>query len=117
MPVLHISGLDNYALPRPRICTPRRWSDGQNAAPNAGSGPSGTYMGKDFRAAYVPDTSLNGSGQVVGLLQFDGYTASDITYYESQAGLPSVPLQNVLLDGFSGSPTRQRRRSGGVAGH
>ena len=63
-----------------------------NAAPNAGSGPGGTYMGNDFRAAYVPGTTLTGAGQVVGLLQFDGYTASDITYYESQAGLPSVPL-------------------------
>src|SRR5208337_3895606 len=37
--------------------------------------------------------------------QFDGYTASDITYYESQAGLPSVLLSNVLLDGFDGTPT------------
>ena len=62
-------------------------------------------MGKDFRAAYVPDSSLAGSGQIVGLLQFDGYTASDITYYESQAGLPSITLSNVLLDGFSGNPT------------
>ena len=62
-------------------------------------------MGKDFRAAYVPDSSLDGSGQIVGLLQFDGYTASDITYYESNAGLPSVTLSNVLIDGASGGPS------------
>ena len=62
-------------------------------------------MGGDFRAAYVPGSALTGAGQVVGLLQFDGYTASDITYYESQAGLPNVPLTNVLLDGFTGNPT------------
>ena len=62
-------------------------------------------MGKDFRAAYIPDTLLNGSGQVVGLLQYDGYTASDITYYESVAGLPSITLSNVLIDGASGLPS------------
>jgi len=62
-------------------------------------------MGNDFRTAYVPGTTLTGSGQTVGLLQFDGYTASDITYYENLAGRPKVTLTNVLLDGFSGAPT------------
>jgi len=104
VPILHIGGLDNYALPKPHLQATRITS-GQNAKPHAGSGPSGTYMGKDYRAAYVPDTTLSGSGQTVGLLEFDGYTASDITYYENSAHLQSVPLQNVLLDGFSGAPT------------
>ncbi len=104
VPILSISGLDNYSLPRPRLqATPL--ANASNVSPNAGSGPSGTYMGKDFRAAYVPDSSLNGSGQIVGLLQFDGYTASDITYYENQAGLPSITLSNVLIDGASGLPS------------
>jgi len=61
-------------------------------------------MGKDFRAAYLPGVTLTGAGQTVGLLEFDGYYASDISTYESAAGLPSVPLQNVLLDSFKGSP-------------
>ena len=104
VPVLHISGLDNYSLPRPRLHA-APLAEGQNAWPNVGSGPSGTYMGNDFRAAYAPGVTLTGAGQVVGLLQFDGYTASDITYYESQTGLPNVTLTNVLLDGFSGVPT------------
>jgi hypothetical protein len=104
VPVLGISGLDNYELPRPRlIATPL--ANVTNVTPNAGSGPGGTYMGNDFRAAYVPDSSLTGSGQIVGLLQFDGYTASDITYYESQAGLPNITLTNVLIDGASGNPS------------
>jgi hypothetical protein len=102
--VLQISGLDNYSLPHPRLVA-RPLFQGQNVSANTGSGPQGTYLGKDFRAAYVPDSRLDGSGQIVGLLQFDGYTASDISYYESQAGLPSIPLSNVLLDGFSGLPT------------
>ena len=103
-PILGISGLDDYSLPRPRLqATPL--ANGSKALPNAGSGPGSTYMGKDFRAAYVPDTTRDGSGQEVGLLQFDGYTASDITYYESQAGLPSITLSNVLIDGASGLPS------------
>jgi hypothetical protein len=104
VPILHISGLDNYSLPHPRFVA-KPLVKGQNAVPNAGSGPSGTYMGNDFHAAYAPSSSLNGSGQIVGLLQFDGYTVGDITYYESQAGLPNVTLQNVLLDGFNGIPS------------
>ncbi|MGD0350435.1 MAG: protease pro-enzyme activation domain-containing protein [Verrucomicrobiota bacterium] len=104
VPILSISGLDDYSLPRPRLQV-APLANTQKVSPNAGSGPSGTYMGKDFRAAYVPDSSLNGSGQMVGLLQFDGYNPSDITYYESQAGLPSVTLSNVLIDGATGTPS------------
>ncbi|HEV2435454.1 MAG TPA: protease pro-enzyme activation domain-containing protein, partial [Verrucomicrobiae bacterium] len=58
VPILDISGLNNYSLPRPRLKNIER-VDGQTVVPNAGSGPGGTYMGKDFRAAYVPDTTLD----------------------------------------------------------
>ncbi len=104
VPILRISGLDNYALPRPRFKSQPAAAKA-NAAINTGSGPGGGYMGNDFRAAYVPGASLTGAGQTVGLLQFDGYTVSDITYYEKLAGLPTVTLMNVLLDGFNGIPT------------
>ena len=104
IPILHISGLDNYSLPRPQLhATPLAGM--QSVSPASGSGPGGTYMGKDFRAAYVPGTRLAGSGQVVGLLQFDGYTPSDISYYISHAGLPGITLSNVLIDGASGLPS------------
>ena len=47
--------------------------------------------------------SLTGSGQMVGLLEFDsGFLQSDITAYETQAGLPNVPVLPVLLDGYGG---------------
>ena len=104
VPILHVSGLDNYSLPRPLLqATPL--ANAQIVPPSLGSGPSGTYKGRDFRAAYVPGTALAGSGQTVGLLQFDGYTASDITYYENASGLPSITLSNVLIDGASGGPS------------
>jgi Pro-kumamolisin, activation domain/Concanavalin A-like lectin/glucanases superfamily/Immunoglobulin domain/Bacterial Ig domain/Immunoglobulin I-set domain/Viral BACON domain len=104
VPLAGISGLDNYSRPRPSMTT-ALLAGRQQASPNTGSGLEGTYMGKDFRAAYAPDSTLMGAGQSVGLLQFDGYTASDITYYESIAGLPNVTLTNVLLDGFGGGPS------------
>ena len=101
VPVLHISGLDNYAPPKPLL----HKMPASQAVPSLGSGPSGSFMGSDFRNAYVPGTPLNGSGQTVGLLQFDsGFFQSDITAYETLANLPNVPVQPVLLDGYGGGP-------------
>ena len=99
LPVLGVQGMNNYIQPQPLS----HKIPASAINPAAGSGPGGTYMGSDFRKAYVPDTTLNGSGQIVGLLQFDGYYPNDITTYENLAGLPNVTLQNVLLDGFNGS--------------
>jgi len=96
VPILHISGLDNYLQPHPL-------ADTYGLVSTNGSGPGGTYMGKDFRAAYVPGTSLTGAGQTVGLLEFNsGYYQSDITAYENLAGLPNVPVSSRLLDGYNG---------------
>ena len=103
VPILHISGLDNYSLPHPNSRI-RPASAAANATPNSGTGPGGTYRGSDFRTAYVPGTTLTGAGQAVGLLQFDGFYASDITTYESQAGLPNVPLTVVPVDGGVSTP-------------
>ncbi|HTI98954.1 MAG TPA: protease pro-enzyme activation domain-containing protein [Dongiaceae bacterium] len=102
VPVLHISGLDNYSLPHPNSILKPKLSAA--ASPRSGSAPGGAYMGGDFRAAYVPGTSLTGAGQSVGLLQFDGYYSSDITAYASQAGFPAPTLINVPIDGGVSSP-------------
>jgi len=102
VPVLHIGGLDTYVIPRPAWRKANASNNGKNGTipPHmSGSGPSGNYMGNDFRAAYVPGVALTGAGQSVGLLECDGYYASDITLYESQAGLPNVTLTNVPVDG------------------
>ena len=104
VPVLAIGGLNNYSRPHPHLhAVPV--ANGQKAKPNAGSGPGGGYAGNDFRAVYVPGSSLTGAGQMLGLLQFDGYSTNDIAYYESLQGLPSVTLSNVLLNGASGRPS------------
>ena len=77
---------------------------GRNVGTNSGSAPNGCYIGNDFRTAYVPGTTLTGLGQAVGLIELDGYNASDITYYENLAGRSPITLTNVLLDGATGAP-------------
>jgi hypothetical protein len=69
-----------------------------------GSGPNGLLAGSDYRAAYAPGVSETGTGQSVGLVEFDGYYAGDITAYETATGLSAVPLQKVLLDSYNGTP-------------
>ena len=104
VPILDVSGLDDYALPHPQSLLVIPMANSTNIVPNAGSGPNGYYRGNDFRAAYLPGVALNGAGQTVGLLEYDGYYANDIATYTSASGLTNVPLQNVLLDGVSGIP-------------
>src|ERR1051325_7264501 len=136
VPVLSISGLDDFNLPRPmdlrtlvpqssnfkhQTSNPAATPAGMPALPVArpshqtlevtpwstaygtGSGPNGTFLGKDFRAAYAPDVSLTGAGEAVGLFELDGYFLSDILEYERLAELPNLPLTNVLLNGFDGT--------------
>ncbi|HEX7618146.1 MAG TPA: protease pro-enzyme activation domain-containing protein, partial [Verrucomicrobiae bacterium] len=103
VPILDVSGLNDYALPHPQSLRVMPMANPTNAVPNAGSGPGGTYRGNDFRAAYLPGVTLDGTGQTVGLLEFDGYYPNDIATYTSASGLTNVPLQNVLLDGFRGA--------------
>ena len=80
--ILRISGMDSYWLPHPMHHSVPA-DRARNAAPNAGSGPSGSYRGYDFRKAYAPGVTLDGAGQKVGLLQFDGYYSNDIAAYVS----------------------------------
>jgi hypothetical protein len=77
--------------------------------PRNGSAPdgSGSYFGDDFRNAYAPDTAMTGAGQMVGVLEFDGFYSNDIAAYAASAGggRANIPIQTVLLDGYNGQPT------------
>ena len=101
--VLDIAGLDNFIVPHPMNLIHKQTSRPPNAQAWTGSGPGNNFMGNDFRAAYVPGTTLTGAGQVVGLLEFDGFYSADIASYESLASLPNVPVNTELLNGFNGS--------------
>lgn len=104
VPLLHISGLDDFYRPHPNVMVgPAPASPGR--MPLAGSGPNGYYLGNDFRQAYVPGTTLTGAGQNVDLLQFDNFTPEDITNYANAIGLTNVPPITVIpVDGGFGPP-------------
>ena len=106
VPVLHISGLDNYVLPHPFIHTVpvEQWrahplGGGTNPVPMSGSGPDGSYIGYDFRNAYAPGVTLTGARQNAALLEYDGFYESDILAYEQSAGLPNINVVIVPIDG------------------
>jgi hypothetical protein len=102
VPVAHIAGMNNFSLPSPAVT---RAQEGQAIADITGSGPGGSYLGSDMRAAYYGGTTLTGNGQAVGLLEFGGYNLSDVNATFSNAGQTySVPINNVLMDGATGSP-------------
>jgi uncharacterized repeat protein (TIGR01451 family) len=103
LPILHISGLDNYSLPHPNFKI-RPLNQASGVMPALGSAPGGNYQGSDFRNAYVPGTSLTGSGQNVGLLQFDGFYPGDIAAYENQIGLTNNLPQLVVVSIDGGVP-------------
>lgn len=102
VPVVHITGLNNFSTPKPMM---HHAADGHMALDVTGSGPGGSYLPGDMRAAYYGGTQLTGTGQAVGLLEFGGYYLSDVNQTFSSAGLSyKVPINNVLLDGATGLP-------------
>lgn len=115
VPISGVVGLDDYTLPHPNVRDagdPHRQSLGDI---DNGSGQNGNYLGSDFRNAYIPNSSLEGAGQRVGLFEFVGYTASDVTTYESLAGLPNVPIQNVVMPGAENAPNDNENNNSEVA--
>ncbi|MGA2857542.1 MAG: protease pro-enzyme activation domain-containing protein [Candidatus Sulfotelmatobacter sp.] len=98
----HISGLDNYSIPRPALM---RREEGQDSKPAAttGSGPSASFLGSDMRAAYYGG-SLTGSGQSLGLLEYYGTDLTDLNTYFSNVGQTNnVPITLDSTDGTSKS--------------
>jgi subtilase family serine protease len=104
VPLLRINGLDNYVLPRPGLGNAVRSGDRSAAQTLNGSGPGGSYLGIDFRAAYAPGVTLDGAGQAVALVEFDSYFTNDILAYEKLAGIAPVAITNVIIDGLQGRP-------------
>ena len=100
VPLLHISGLENYTLPHAKNI---RSSEQPNAATKTtGSGPGGQFIGSDMRAAYYGSGPLNGSGQRVGLFEYAGYEISDVKLFFSKVKQPlKVPVRGVSLNGAS----------------
>jgi Pro-kumamolisin, activation domain/CARDB len=100
IPLLFVDGLDDYSLPRTGI--------ERSQAPSSanGSGPNGSYLPSDIRTAYYGNGSLAGAGQTVAIFSLNGYHDSDLqTYFQYTNTTQTVPVNNVLVNDFSGDCT------------
>jgi len=104
VPLLAISDLNDFNA---KVNHLRRGSDVEhvNAITKVhGSGPGGEYLPSDMRAAYYGNGTLTGAGQTVGIFSFDGYKAADVALFYTDTGMTSsVPINNVLVAGYSGA--------------
>jgi len=110
-----VVGLDNMGVWRSHALRGRsapRFTLKQAPAPVAAAQPAqigtdpntGALTPSDIKAAYgLSRTGLTGAGQTLALLELDGYAPSDISTYTASYGLPNVPLENILLDGYDGT--------------
>ena len=93
----HISGLDNFSIPRPKL-QPLPLDVHQNAV--QGSCPNHSYCGSDMRGAYYQSGALTGAGQWVGLFEFAGTDLDDLnTYYANAHQTLNVPITLLSVDG------------------
>jgi kumamolisin len=105
----HISGLDNFSIPKPRLINKNDYAAAHGISPEsvvshatAGSGPSASFLGSDMRAAYYGGTALTGAGQNLGLFEYVGTDLADLTtYYKNVGQTNNVPVTLVSTDGTS----------------
>jgi len=89
LPAADIQGLNDYVRPYPKGAE----MSAAHSVAKIGSSPNGggEYFGDDFRAAYVPGTSLTGAGQSVGMLEFlTSYYPNDIAAYRRMDSPPAA---------------------------
>jgi len=100
IPILHISGLDNFTLPhRLNRMKPLPLATNNAVTPlYTGSAPGGYFMGNDFRTAYVPGVTNTGAGQFIAIADVGGlYYSNDIYIYETNAGLSTnIVVTNIV---------------------
>jgi subtilase family serine protease len=99
-PLLHIDGLDDFSPPQPR--NPFSSTPSTVRSNATGSGPGGSFLGSDLRAAYYGSGKLNGAGQTVAIFSLRGFEISDIDLYFSSIGQTlNVPVVGISVNGAS----------------
>jgi kumamolisin len=63
---------------------------------------SGPYSANDIRRVYSVPDNARGAGQVIGLIELDGYDHDDVNFYAQENGLPHPNLVDIMVDGFNG---------------
>jgi subtilase family serine protease len=111
IPLWHVSGLDNFSIPKTRLAKKSDYAAAHGISPDAvvthattGSGPSASFLGSDMRAAYYGGTALTGAGQNLGLFEFEGTDLADLTtYFKTVGQTNNVPVTLLSTDGTSTS--------------
>ncbi len=121
----HVTGLDNYSIPRPALVRRDPGAQPDVSQAQTGSCPQASFCGSDMRAAYYGGTTLTGSGQNIGLLEYAGFDIADVnTYYTNAKQTRNFAVTGVSTDGSSincvrpcddGEQTLDITQSGGMA--
>ncbi len=109
----HVSGLDNFSIPHPMFVKKSDYARAHGMRPEdvakhatTGSGPDASFLGSDMRAAYYGGTALTGSGQNLGLLEYEGTDLADFnTYYKNVGQTAGITPVLLSTDGTSTSCT------------
>jgi len=107
----HVSGLDNLDKPHPLFVKKSDYAKTHGIAVDevvshatTGSGPSASFLGSDMRAAYYGGTALTGSGENLGLFEYEGTDLADLTtYYKNVSQTEPVTPSVISTDGTSTS--------------
>jgi len=104
--ITSIQGMDTASVVHPRYLSGSRNAARQLSPREQNSFPSG-YGPSDLAGAYnanpLKNAGIQGKNQTVALVEFDGYSPSDITHYLSQYSLGNPSITTVMVDGFNGS--------------
>ncbi len=105
VPLWHITGLDNFSPPKPRL---RFAPEGDVDTFQTGSGSGGQFLGSDMRAAYYGGTALTGAGQSIGLYG-SNFNISDVDAYFNAVGQSFNPtvVQTISINGYGTSCGRR----------
>jgi subtilase family serine protease len=98
----HITGLDNYSIPKPALVRLDPSVPAVRSNATTGSCPQESFCGSDMRAAYYGGTALTGTGQSLGLLEYFGTDLKDLqTYFANIGQTDAVPVTVLSTDGSS----------------
>jgi hypothetical protein len=108
LPMLTIDGLSSFSVPHPMLKWPSikqtiHSNTSSTCTYPTGSGPGCLFLGSDFRTAYGGGTALDGTGQVLGLIEIGPYRLGSVfTYFNSIGQAINVPIINVASSGVDG---------------
>ncbi len=99
-----ITGLDNLPKAQPHVL----FASKNSATPKVGSGPVGGYTPAQLVSGYdigSLQTAVNSGANIrIGLVEFDGFTQSDVNAFAGNYSLPDPNITIHLVNGATNTP-------------